>query len=47
MQISSDGSKQNDPAFTEKAVINGREVTIEFLHHAISACNNEGCWWTR
>jgi hypothetical protein len=34
MQINSDGTSQPDPAFTLTARIGGREVVVEFTHHA-------------
>jgi hypothetical protein len=42
MHVGSDGSQRDDPAFTEKAVINDREVVVEFAHHAHQRMRQRG-----
>jgi hypothetical protein len=42
MQISSDGTSQPDPAFTQTVTIGGREVVVEFTHHARNRMRGRG-----
>lgn len=42
MQINSDGSLQPDPAFTQTAIIGGREVVVEFTHHVQKRMRERG-----
>jgi hypothetical protein len=42
MQINNDGTLQPDPAFTQTVTIGGREVAVEFTHHAQKRMRERG-----